>query len=68
MRQSMPVTFLLTSFYWENFIHFGMGPAKGPDGKLAITFPLGDKKLPGIAEDIGKCALQEPHSGRVAAW
>ncbi len=34
-----------------------MGPKKGPDGKLAITFPMGDKKLPGIAaEDIGKCA------------
>jgi hypothetical protein len=34
-----------------------MGPKKGPDGKLVITFPMGDKKLPGIAaEDIGKCA------------
>jgi uncharacterized protein YbjT (DUF2867 family) len=33
-----------------------MGPKKGPDGKLAMTFPMGDKKLPGIAaEDIGKC-------------
>ena len=53
----VPTTFLLTSFYWENFIHFGMGPKKGPDGKLAITLPMGDKKLPGIAaEDIGKCA------------
>jgi len=53
----LPVTFLLTSFYWENMIYFGMGPKKGPDGKLAITFPMGDKKLPGIAsEDIGKCA------------
>ena len=53
----LPTTFLLTSFYWENFIFFGMGPKKGPDGKLAITFPLGDKKLPGMAaEDIGKCA------------
>ena len=53
----LPVTFLLTSFYWDNFIHFGMGPTKGPDGTLAITFPMGDKKLPGIAaEDIGKCA------------
>src|SRR3989304_4621806 len=51
------VTFLLTSFYWENFIYFGMGPKKGPDGKLALTIPMGDKKLPGIsAEDIGKCA------------
>jgi uncharacterized protein YbjT (DUF2867 family) len=53
----VPTTFLLTSFYWDNFIHFGMGPKKGPDGKLAITFPLGTKKLAGIAaEDIGKVA------------
>lgn len=53
----LPVTFLLTSFYWDNFIHFGMGPKRGPDGTLAITFPMDDKKLPGIAaEDIGKCA------------
>jgi uncharacterized protein YbjT (DUF2867 family) len=53
----VPTTFLNTSFFWDNFIYFGMGPKKGPDGKLAISFPLGDKKLPGIAaEDIGKCA------------
>jgi uncharacterized protein YbjT (DUF2867 family) len=53
----VPTTFLLTSFYWDNFIHFGMGPKRGPDGTLAITIPMGDKKLPGIAaEDIGKCA------------
>ena len=53
----VPTTFLLTSFYWENLIYFGMGPKKGPDGKLAITFPMGNEKLPGIAsEDIGKCA------------
>ena len=53
----VPTTFLVTSFYWENFIHFGMGPKKGADGKLAITLPLGAKKLAGIAaEDIGKTA------------
>ena len=53
----VPVTYLLTSFYWDNFIHFGMGPARGADGKLSITFPMGDSKLPGIAaEDIGRCA------------
>ena len=53
----VPTTFLLTSFYWDNLIHFDMGPKKGPDGKLAFTLPMGDKKLPGIAgEDIGKCA------------
>lgn len=54
---SLPTTFLLTSAYWENLIYGGMGPQKGPDGKLAITLPIGDKKFPGIAaEDIGKCA------------
>jgi uncharacterized protein YbjT (DUF2867 family) len=53
----VPTTFLLTSFYWDNFIHFGMGPKKGPDGVLGITMPLGDKKFPGMAsEDIGACA------------
>jgi uncharacterized protein YbjT (DUF2867 family) len=53
----VPTTFLLTSFYWDNFIYFGMGPKKGADGKLAITFPLGSRKLAGIAaEDIGKTA------------
>ncbi len=54
----VPTTFLLTSFYWDNLIHFGMGPKKGPDGRLAFTLPMGDTRLPGIAaEDIGKCAL-----------
>ncbi len=53
----VPTTFLLTSFYWENFIYFGMGPKKGADGKLAITLPMGGRKLAGIAaEDIGKTA------------
>jgi uncharacterized protein YbjT (DUF2867 family) len=56
-KLGVPTTFLLTSFYWENMIYFGAGPKKGPDGKLALTYPMGDKKLPGIAaEDIGKCA------------
>ena len=53
----VPATFLLASFYWENLIYFGSGPKRGMNGKLAITFPMGDKKLSGIAaEDIGKCA------------
>ncbi|MGE0373051.1 MAG: NmrA/HSCARG family protein [Gammaproteobacteria bacterium] len=52
----VPTTYLLTSFYWDNLIHFGMGPKPGPDGVLAFTLPMADKKLPGIAaEDIGKC-------------
>jgi uncharacterized protein YbjT (DUF2867 family) len=61
----VPTTFLLTSFYWENLIYFGAGPKKGPDGVLALTYPMGDKKLPGIAsEDIGKCAYGIFRKGR----
>jgi uncharacterized protein YbjT (DUF2867 family) len=53
----VPTTFLLTSFYWDNFIYFGSGPQRLPDGTLAITFPMDDKPLSAIAvEDIGKCA------------
>jgi uncharacterized protein YbjT (DUF2867 family) len=60
----VPTTYLLTSFYWDNLIHFGMGPKPGPDGRLAIAFPMGDRRLPGIAtEDIGKCALGIFHKG-----
>ena len=64
-KLGVPTTFLLTSFYWDNLIHFGMGPKKGPDGTLAFTLPMDDKKLPGIAaEDIGKCALGIFKKGR----
>lgn len=53
----VPATFLLTSGYWENLIHFGWGPQKSPDGTLVVVFPMDDAKLPMIAaEDIGKCA------------
>jgi uncharacterized protein YbjT (DUF2867 family) len=53
----VPTTFLDTSFYWDNMYMFGMGPAKGQDGNYTITFPMGNKKMSGIAaEDIGGCA------------
>ena len=53
----MPTTFLLTSFYWDNFYMFGMGPKKDDDGTYSLTFPMGDAKMPGIAaDDIGKVA------------
>lgn len=56
-HSGVPTTLLLTSFYWDNLIYFGMGPRKGPDGNLVFALPMGDKKLPGIAaEDIGHCA------------
>lgn len=53
----VPTTFLLTSFYWDNLIHFGMGPKPGADGVLEFVLPMGVAKLPGIAaEDIGRSA------------
>ena len=56
-EEAGPTTFLHTSFYWENFIHFGMAPRPGPDGALVLALPLGGGKLPGIgAEGIGRCA------------
>jgi uncharacterized protein YbjT (DUF2867 family) len=55
--EGLPVTYLLTSFYWDNLIIFGMGPKRGADGKLVFTLPIGDAKFPQIAaEDIGRCA------------
>jgi uncharacterized protein YbjT (DUF2867 family) len=64
-EQGVPTTFLLTSFYWDNFIHFGMGPRKGPDGAYLLTMPLGDAKLPGIAaDDIGASAYGIFKGGR----
>jgi uncharacterized protein YbjT (DUF2867 family) len=53
----VPATFLLTSFYYDNLIHFGMGPKKDEQGNLVFHLPMGQKKLPAIAaEDIGRCA------------
>ena len=53
----VPTTYLLTSFYWDNLIHFGMGPKPAGDGSLAFTLPMGSARLPGIAAaDIGACA------------
>jgi uncharacterized protein YbjT (DUF2867 family) len=55
--ERVPTTLLATSFYWENFIYFGMGPKPAAGGAFALRLPLGNAKLPGIgAEDIGKCA------------
>jgi uncharacterized protein YbjT (DUF2867 family) len=53
----VPTTCLLSSFYWENLISFGMGPKPAEDGVLEWTLPLGSARFPGIAvEDIGRCA------------
>jgi uncharacterized protein YbjT (DUF2867 family) len=53
----LPVTFLVTSFYWDNLYMFGMAPKKGDDGGYSWAFPMGSAKMAGIAaEDIGKTA------------
>jgi uncharacterized protein YbjT (DUF2867 family) len=53
----LPVTYLVTSFYWDNLYAFGMGPKKGDEGVYSWAFPMGQKRLAGIAvEDIGKVA------------
>ena len=57
LDSGVPTTILLTSFYWENLIYFGMGPKKNEAGKLTLTLPIGDQKMAAMAaEDIGKCA------------
>jgi uncharacterized protein YbjT (DUF2867 family) len=54
----VPTTFLLTSFYWDNLIHFGMGPKRGEDGGLVLMLPMGSRRLASIAaDDIGRSAL-----------
>jgi uncharacterized protein YbjT (DUF2867 family) len=53
----VPTTFLNTTFYWDNLIHFGLGPKRAEDGVLDLVLPMGDKRLAGIAaEDIGRAA------------
>jgi uncharacterized protein YbjT (DUF2867 family) len=56
-QAGVPTTYLYTSFYWDNMISFGMGPARDENGMLAITLPLAAAKLPSMAAgDIGACA------------
>lgn len=55
--KGLPVTYLVTSFYWDNIYAFGVVPKKEDDGVYRWTLPMGQEKLPGIAaEDIGKIA------------
>jgi len=56
--KGLPVTYLITSFYWDNLFMFGLAPKKGQDGVYSWAFPMGNEKLAGIAaEDIGRCAF-----------
>lgn len=61
----LPVTYLVTSFYWDNIYAFGLSPKKGPDGGYYLTLPMGQARLAGIAvEDIGKVAYGIFKAGR----
>jgi uncharacterized protein YbjT (DUF2867 family) len=56
-KEAAPTSYLMAAFYWDNFIHFGMGPRAGEDGSVVLALPLGGATLPGIAAaDIGPCA------------
>jgi uncharacterized protein YbjT (DUF2867 family) len=53
----LPLTKLVTTFYWDNIYMFGICPKKGADGKYTWVLPMGNSKLAGIAaSDIGKVA------------
>ena len=55
--QGLPVTYLVTSFYWDNLYKFDLAPKKNENGIYTWTLPTGNAKVPGIAaEDIGKAA------------
>ncbi|MEU5974004.1 NmrA/HSCARG family protein [Streptomyces sp. NPDC047315] len=55
--EGVPTTFLRTTFFYEAFLR-GMGPVRGDDGTLAITLPMADAPIAGIAsDDIGRTAL-----------
>jgi uncharacterized protein YbjT (DUF2867 family) len=52
----LPVTYLITSFYWDNLYAFGLGPKK-QNGEYIWSLPLGDRKMSGMAgDDIGRAA------------
>lgn len=66
--EAAPTSYLLAAFYWDNFVHFGMGPRAGENGELVLAMPLGGAKLPGIAAgDIGACAYGIFKRGPAAA-
>jgi uncharacterized protein YbjT (DUF2867 family) len=53
----LPVTYLVTSFYWDNFYLFGLAPKKGKSGSYEWAYPMANAKMAGMAaEDIGKVA------------
>ncbi len=61
----LPITYLVTSFYWDNLYAFGLAPKKGDDGVYRWSLPMGTNRLAGIAaDDIGKVAYGIFKAGR----
>jgi uncharacterized protein YbjT (DUF2867 family) len=55
--RGLPVTYLVTCFYWDNIYINNVAPSKDANGAYSWTFPMGNSKLAGIAaDDIGRCA------------
>jgi uncharacterized protein YbjT (DUF2867 family) len=53
----LQVTYLVTSFYWDNLYAFGLGPKRAENGAYEWALPMGRARLAGIAAaDIGKAA------------
>lgn len=53
----LPVTYLRTTLFFEGFAD-SFPPRRGDDGALALTLPIADQPLAGIAvDDIGRTAL-----------
>ena len=65
----VPTTFLLTSFYWDNLIHFGMGPKPGPDGNLVFKrFDQAIDLMSDVAVDpLGSIVITGAHYTSVGA-
>ena len=45
-RLGVPTTFLLTSFYWDNLIYFGMGPKPGRTASSRSRCPWATRSCP----------------------
>ncbi|MFF5703619.1 NmrA/HSCARG family protein [Streptomyces sp. NPDC012794] len=52
----VPVTFLRTTFFWDNLLG-SFAPGRTEDGGLELVYPMGDKRLSGMAvDDVGRIA------------
>jgi len=58
--EDLPTTYLYTSFYYSNFIYFGLGPKAKPDTEdYQIFFNMDDVPLAMVdVDDIGQMAAK----------